>query len=55
MSRKIKVVHISAEVSPFSKTGGLADVSRSLPKALFRLGHQVSIITPLYSKITDKE
>lgn len=55
MSRKIKVVHISAEVSHFSKTGGLADVSRSLPKALFRLGHQVSIITPLYSKITDKE
>ncbi len=55
MLKKIKVVHISAEVSPFSKTGGLADVSRSLPKALFRLGHQVSIITPLYSKITDKE
>lgn len=55
MLKKLKIVHITAEVSPFSKTGGLSDVTRSLPKALFRLGHNVSIITPLYSKIIDKE
>ena len=49
--KKLKVVHIASEVAPFSKTGGLGDVARSLPKALKRLGHDVAIITPLYGKI----
>lgn len=51
----MKIVSISSEVAPFSKTGGLADVSRSLPKALKRLGHKVIIITPLYGLVIDKE
>ena len=51
----MKIFHIVAEISPFSKTGGLGDVARSLPKALFRLGHQVSVITPLYGRIIDKK
>ncbi len=53
MSKKLKIVHIASEVAPFSKTGGLADVSRSLPKALKRLGHDLIVITPLYSKVID--
>ncbi len=55
MSNKLKIIHISAEVAPFSKTGGLADVARSLPKALKRLGHDISIITPLYGKKISKD
>jgi len=55
MPKKLKIVHIASEVAPFSKTGGLGDVARSLPKALKRLGHNVMIITPLYSKVIDKE
>ncbi|MGI6373933.1 MAG: glycogen synthase [Patescibacteria group bacterium] len=55
MSKKLKLVHIASEVAPFSKTGGLGDVARSLPKALNRLGHEVMIITPLYGKIIDKK
>lgn len=55
MSKKLKIVHIASEVAPFSKTGGLADVTRSLPKALKRLGHDVIIITPLYGRLIDKE
>jgi starch synthase len=51
MTKKFKIVSISSEVSPYSKSGGLADVARSLPKSLKRLGHSVIIITPLY-KIT---
>ncbi len=39
---------ISSEVYPFSKTGGLADVAAALPKALGRLGHDVTVITPRY-------
>ena len=53
--KKLKIVHIASEVAPFSKTGGLGDVTRSLPKALKRLGHDVSIITPLYGRLIDKE
>ncbi len=55
MLNKLKIIHVSAEVAPFSKTGGLADVARSLPKALKRLGHDISIITPLYGKKISKD
>ncbi|MFA6995356.1 MAG: glycogen/starch synthase [Patescibacteria group bacterium] len=54
MSKKLKIVQIASEIAPFSKTGGLGDVSRSLSKALKRLGHDVIIITPLYGRIIDK-
>jgi len=53
--KKLKIVHIASEVAPFSKTGGLGDVSRSLPKALNRLGHDLMVITPFYSKVIDPE
>ena len=46
--RPLSIVSVSAEVAPFSKAGGQADVARSLPKALRRLGHRVIVITPLY-------
>jgi starch synthase len=39
---------VSSEALPFSKTGGLADVSTSLSKALARMGHGVSLVTPRY-------
>ena len=55
MFEKLKIVHIVSEVAPFSKTGGLGDVARSLPKALRRLGNDVIIITPLYGKLIDKK
>ncbi|MDP3836538.1 MAG: glycogen/starch synthase [bacterium] len=55
MKKALKIVHIASEVAPFSKTGGLGDVARSLPKALKRLGHEVCIITPLYTKVINKE
>ena len=34
----MRVTNFSAEVSPFAKTGGLADVAGALPKALAALG-----------------
>ena len=39
---------IASEAQPFSKTGGLADVATALPKALGRLGHDVTVVTPRY-------
>ncbi len=55
MQKKLKIVHIASEIAPFSKTGGLADVVRSLPKAIKRLGHEVIVITPLYGRVIDKK
>lgn len=44
----MRIVFIAAEVFPFAKTGGLADVCGALPFALERLGYQVDIIMPAY-------
>ena len=45
---QLTILFASSEVFPFAKTGGLADVSGSLPAALASLGHKVAIVTPLY-------
>jgi len=41
----MKVLFVSAEVVPFSKTGGLADVAYSLPRALMQEDVEVRIMT----------
>ena len=47
----LKVLCIAAEVAPFAKRGGLADVCGSLPKALRALGHDVRIVMPAYREV----
>lgn len=42
----MNILFVSSEVEPFSKTGGLADVSAALPKALERLGHKFILSHP---------
>jgi starch synthase len=42
---------IASEMAPWAKTGGLADVLEGLPSALDRLGHQVSVVLPLYKGV----
>lgn len=49
----LKILYLSSEVSPFSKTGGLGDVSSALPKALRALGYDVTVATPRYRGISD--
>ena len=44
----MKILLASSEVVPFSKTGGLADVSGALPGALEQLGHEVIVFAPSY-------
>jgi len=50
----MKVLFASSEIVPFAKTGGLADVSASLPVALRKLGHEISVFTPLYGETRAK-
>lgn len=47
----LKILLLSAEVAPFAKAGGLADVCGSLPKALAALGHEVRVVMPAYHTI----
>ena len=49
----LKILSLSAEVDPFAKTGGLGDVTASLPKALRALGHDVRVVMPAYRSIED--
>ena len=50
----MKVCFVSSECVPYIKTGGLADVSGSLPLSLSGLNTDVKIFIPLYDKI-DRE
>jgi len=44
----VKILMVASEATPFVKTGGLADVLGSLPRALVRLGDEVGVVLPKY-------
>ncbi len=47
----LKILYLSAEVVPFAKTGGLADVAGALPKAIRGLGHDIRVAMPRYGRV----
>lgn len=49
----MKVLFVSSEVFPLIKTGGLADVSGSLPNALQGLGVDIRILVPGYPAVLE--
>lgn len=51
----MKVAIAASEVAPFAKSGGLADVIGSLPKALLKLGCEVKVFLPKYSSVDDEK
>ncbi|MEA1919364.1 MAG: glycogen synthase GlgA [Campylobacterota bacterium] len=51
MKKVLNILFVASEVVPFAKTGGLADVSGALPKALKDLGHNIIVVMPRYYKI----
>ena len=49
--KPLKVLVAAAELAPFAKMGGIADVAASLSKELRRLGHDVRAVLPRYRQI----
>src|ERR1700761_8906736 len=45
------IVFAAPECWPFVKTGGLADVTGSLPREIARQGHQVTVYVPFYRQV----
>jgi starch synthase len=49
----MQVCSVSAEMGPWSKTGGLGDVAGALPVALAARGHRVLAVAPRYQAYED--
>jgi starch synthase len=47
----MRICFISAEYSPFAKTGGLGDVSAALTRYLARRGHDLRVFVPLHGQM----
>ena len=47
----LRIAFLASELTPFAKTGGLADVAASLPRTLGNLGHDIRAFVPLYGVI----
>ncbi|GAA0571612.1 glycogen synthase GlgA [Rhizomicrobium electricum] len=46
----MRLLFVTSEAYPLAKTGGLADVSRSLPAALKRQGADITVLMPAYPR-----
>ncbi len=47
----LKILFLSAEVTPIAKVGGLGDVAGALPKAIAGLGADIRLVLPYYGLI----
>ncbi|MEA4942356.1 MAG: glycogen synthase GlgA [Oscillibacter sp.] len=50
----MKILYAASEAVPFCKTGGLADVSGSLPAAIAAEGVQMAVVLPLYQRVREQ-
>jgi starch synthase len=50
----MNVLFVAAEVAPYVKTGGLADVAGALPAALRAAGHDVRVVMPRYRSLREQ-
>ena len=47
------ILMVMPEANPFACSGGLAEGINALSRALVRLGHQVSVVLPLYRQVRE--
>ncbi|MCL1844692.1 MAG: glycogen synthase [Defluviitaleaceae bacterium] len=52
--KPLKILLVSTEVNPYSKSGGLGDVAGSLPKALRDMGVDMRVVLPKYQTVPQK-
>jgi len=50
----MQITFAASESTPLAKTGGLADVVGALPPELVKLGHQVTVFLPFYTRIRQR-
>merc|ERR1719261_52823 len=53
ITKKYQIVLVSAELAPYSKTGGLGEAVAGLSTAFAALGHRVMVVTPRYDQYKD--
>ena len=51
---RIKILYATSELAPYAYTGGLGDVSASLPPCLGRLGAEIRVVMPCYRGIRER-
>jgi len=51
----LRVVFVTSELAPYSKSGGLADVCDKLSVALSQMGHRVMTVAPAYKQYDGAE
>lgn len=51
----MRILHITPELTPWSKAGGLGDAVAGLAKAQAADGHEVRIVSPLYGSVPNQE
>jgi len=49
-TEKLRVLYVSPEISPFARSGELADVAEALPKSLAGQGVEISLMMPKYRR-----
>jgi starch synthase len=50
----VRVLFVTSELFPLVKTGGLADVSHALPRALGALGVEAKVVLPAYPGVLER-
>jgi starch synthase len=51
----MRVLHLTPELAPWSKSGGLGDATAALAKSLALLGHEVRVVTPLHGSVPGRD
>src|SRR5688572_29929399 len=50
----VTIVHLTAEYSPYARTGGLAEAVNGLASFQHAAGHQTAVLMPLYRTVRDE-
>jgi starch synthase len=53
--KKLNIAYVASEVTPYSKTGGLADVAGALPQELASLKNRIALFSPRYASVDKKK